>query len=284
MDNGLIAASGEMITAAGTRFHVRRFGGEVGRTFILEAGLTMMSSCWGWIAPELAKYGRVIAYDRAGLGWSEAREGLRDAKQVGEELDELVRELKIEDEVVLVGHSMGAFYNRALLKQRPGFANAVMWLDPTHPEQLPRSRRMQTFFFFLEFAHLLAARDLPSITLRMVPHLQGLPAEDFQVVKFFLKQARHLKTTAREARAWKISADYIRKTSLPATPLLVISAQKNALRRWGEYQKELAALSTNSRQVTFTDMSHLSMLAQREHALRTVSVMREFVETLTQRK
>jgi hypothetical protein len=111
-----------------------------------------------------------------------------------------------------------------------------------------------------------------------------LPAEDFQAVKLFLKQSRHLRTTAREARAWKISAEYIRETNLGATPLLVISAQKNALRRWGEYQKELAALSEKSKHVTFTDVSHLSMIAEREQAKRVVDVVREFVETLTQRK
>ena len=128
---------------------------------------------------------------------------------------QLAAALKISGEVVLVGHSMGAFYHRALLKQRPGFASALVWLDPTHPEQLPRSRRMQTFFFFLEFAHLLATRDLPSITLRMVRHLQGLPAEDFRAVKFFLKQAQHLKTTARvpgaDAAAFKTIAEETKK-------------------------------------------------------------------------
>ena len=277
MDNGLTNAPGEMIAMGGTRFHVRRFAGSCERTFLLEAGLTMMSSCWGWIAPELSKLGRVIAYDRAGLGWSEEREGLRDAKQIGEELGSLVEALEVREKVVLVGHSMGAFFNRAFLKQRPGFASAVVWLDPTHPEQLQRSRRMQSFFFFLEFAHLLAARGLPSITLRMVPHLDGLPEADFLAVKTFLKQARHLKTTAREARAWKISADYIRERTLNKTPLLIVSAQKNALRKWGEYQKELAALSEKAEQVTFTDVSHLSMLAQREHALRVVRQIEKFL-------
>ena len=277
MDNGLMAAPGEMVTAGGTRFHVRRFEGNSERTFILEAGLTMMSSCWGWIAPELEKLGTVIAYDRAGLGWSEEREGLRDAKHVAGELGELVEVLGVRGEVVLLGHSMGAFHNRALLKQRPGFVSAVVWLDPTHPKQLPKSRRMQTFFFFLEFAHLLAARDLPSITLRIVPHLQGLPEADFRAVKMFLKNPCHLKITAREARAWKLSADYIRETNLGAMPLLIISAQKNALRRWGEYQKELTGLSTVSRHVTFTDVSHLSLIAQREHALRVVETIERFV-------
>jgi pimeloyl-ACP methyl ester carboxylesterase len=184
------------------------------------------------------------------------------------------------EKLILVGHSMGAFFNRALLKQQPEIASAVIWLDATHPDQLARSRRMQTFFFFLEFAHLLATRGLPTITLRMVPHLEGLPERDFQAVKHFLKNSRHLKTTAREARAWKLSADYILETNLGAMPLLVISAQKNALRCWGEYQEELAALSTISRHVTFTDMSHLSMLAQREHAGRAAAEIGAFVNGL----
>lgn len=243
----------------------------------MEAGLTMMSSCWGWIAPELAALGTVITYDRAGLGWSEEREGLRDAKQIAAELGELTRALDLRGKIVLVGHSIGAFYNRAFLQLNPAVASAVVWLDPTHPDQLARSRRMQGFFFFLEFAHLLAARGLPSITLRMVPHLEGLPEPDFAAVKRFLKDPRHLKTTAREARAWKLSADYIRETKLGATPLLVVSAQKSALRNWGEYQKGLAALSTQSRHVTFTDVSHLSMLAQRDHAVRVVEQIRQFL-------
>src|SRR5687767_8991922 len=200
-----------MIAASGGRIHVRRYEGPRDRTLILEAGLTMMSSCWGWLAPELAKLGTVITYDRAGLGWSDEREGLRDAKQITDELASLLRTLTPPGKFLLVGHSMGAFFNRALLKQQPEIASAVIWLDPTHPEQLPRSRRMQTFFFFLEFAHLLATRGLPTVTLRMVPHLQGLPECDFQAVKHFLKHSRHLKTTAREARAWKLSVDYVRE-------------------------------------------------------------------------
>jgi pimeloyl-ACP methyl ester carboxylesterase len=256
---------------------VRRFGDGAERTILLEAGLTMMSSCWGWLAPELAKVGKVIAYDRAGLGWSDEREGLRDSKQVAEEMTGLLDAMEIKGELVLVGHSMGAMFNRAFLRQHPNRAARVVWLDPTHPEQLARSRRMQAFFFFLEVAHLLAARNLPSITLRMVPHLAGLPRADFQAVSLFLKSARHLKTTAREARAWKQSGEYVKGETLGATPLLVISAQKNALRNSMEYQKDLAGLSSKSQQVTMTDVSHLSMLAQQEHCTRVANEMVSFL-------
>lgn len=278
VDNALIPAPGEAVSAGGSRFHLRRFGESAERTILLEAGLTMMSSCWGWLAPELARVGTVLAYDRAGLGWSEERDGLRDAKQLATELAELLEALEIRGELVLAGHSMGAMFNRAFLKQNPGRAARVVWLDPTHPEQLARSRRMQTFFFFLEVAHLLAARNLPTITLRIVPHLSGLPRNDFQALSFFLKSARHLKTTAREARAWKQSGEYVQGVRLGATPLLVVSAQKNALRNSMQYQSELAGASSNSRHVTLTDVSHLSMLAQREHCMRVANEIISFIK------
>ena len=102
-----------------------------------------MSSCWGWIAPELQKFGTVLAYDRAGLGWSEEREGLRDARQIGAELGALLKAMELRGEIVLVGHSMGAFYNLAFMQQHPGIISSLVWLDPTHPDQLPRSRRMR---------------------------------------------------------------------------------------------------------------------------------------------
>jgi hypothetical protein len=140
---------------------------------------------------------------------------------------------------------------------------------------------MQRLFFFLEAANMMAARDLPSITPSIVGHLKGLPTDDHRALEMFLASARHLRATAREARAWKMSADLITDAKFGDIPLLVLSGQKNSLRRWSEYQKELAALSTRSEHVRFTDMSHLSMLANREHALRVCEAISKFVAGLT---
>jgi pimeloyl-ACP methyl ester carboxylesterase len=272
-------APGEIIAANGSQYHVRRWGNN-GPIIFLEAGLTMMSSCWGWLAPALAETNRVIAYDRAGLGWSDEREGLRDAGQIAAELKELWKALRIEEPVLLLGHSMGGMINRAFYRLNPTAVSAMIWLDPAHPDQLPRSRRMRAFFFLLEFAHSLAARNLPSITLQIVPHLKGLPERDYRAIKRFLKNPRHLRTSAREARGWKLSADHVAGVTLGDIPLLVLSAQKSALRNWRRYQQELAALSSRSRQVTFTEMSHLSMLANREHAARVAAEINDFVAKL----
>jgi len=273
-------APGEMIAANGSQYHVRRWGNS-GPTILLETGLAMMSACWGWLAPALAETNRVIAYDRAGLGWSGDREGLRDAAQIATELEGLWKALRVEGPAVFLGHSMGSLFNRALYRLNPSMVSAMIWLDPAHPDQLPRSRRMRSFFFLLEFAHLLAQRNLPSITLRIVPHLKGLPEQDYRTLKRFLKNSRHLRTCAREARAWKLSADHVAASvTLGDVPLLVISAQKSALRNWTRYQQELATLSSRSRHITFTEMSHLSMLANREHAGRVADEIKAFVAKL----
>jgi pimeloyl-ACP methyl ester carboxylesterase len=269
----------ELSAANGSRYHVR-FHGETGSAILLEAGLTMMSSCWGWLAPELAKTHRVITYDRAGLGWSDEREELRGASSIAQELDELLKTLRMQSPLVLVGHSMGAMFNHAIFRHNPALVSTMIWLDPTHPDQLARSRRMRSFFLLLEFARLLAARNLPSITLPIVTHLSGLPEQDYRTIRAFLKHPRHLRTCVREARAWKLSADYARETRLGSLPLLVISAQKHALRNWTNYQQGLARLSSKSRHVTFTDMSHLSMLANREHAARVAAEINGFLSGL----
>jgi pimeloyl-ACP methyl ester carboxylesterase len=272
-------APGEMIAANGGRYHVQRYG-TGGKTLLLETGLTMMSGCWGWLAPALAEAHRVIAYDRAGLGWSEDREGLRSGAEIAKELDGLLTAMQVKGPVVLVGHSMGSIFNRAFLQLDPARVAAVVWLDPTHPDQLTRSRRMRTFLFLLEFAHLLAARNLPSVTLRMVAHLKGLPEKDYRAVEYFLKNPLHVRTSAREARAWKLSAEHVREATVGDLPLLIVSAQKNALRNWTQYQQELAQQSGRTRHVTFTDMSHLSMLANREHVARVAAEINGFLAKL----
>ena len=278
MDNGLMLPPGELMTANGSRFHVRRFGEGRGPTIVMENGLTMMSSCWAWLGAELGKFANVIGYDRAGLGWSDSREGLRDAGQIADELYGLLQTMNISPPVVLLGHSMGSLINRAFHRVHPTDTSAFVWLDPAHPDLVPRSRRMRGFFFFLEFAHLLAGRGFQTVTLPLVAHLKGLPESDFAAIKFFLKSAGHLRASVREARAWKASAEQVRSQSLGNVPLLVVTAQKNALGGWANYQRELAALSTNTKHITFTDMSHLSMLAQREQVVRVGSEVRTFLE------
>lgn len=60
---------GRLVEMDGCRMHLQ-MAGSGGPTVVLETGLGGMSSAWGWIQPEAARFGRVVSYDRAGLGWS----------------------------------------------------------------------------------------------------------------------------------------------------------------------------------------------------------------------
>jgi pimeloyl-ACP methyl ester carboxylesterase len=282
-----MTAPGELLRVNGTFFHVRRFGGASGPVILFEGGLALMSSCWAWIGAALAERARVIVYDRSGLGWSEDRPGVRGAEQIGREAAELINFLGIAGgPLVLGGHSMGALFNRALLKADPQLAasiSAVIWLDPAHPDQMRNRalrKRMRSFLFSLESADLAASRNLPPIPIPLMQQFETLPPEEHRRVDFFLRSPAHLQTSVREARAWETSADYVRDVSLGTIPLQVISAQKHSLPGWAGFQENLLTLSTRAKHSTFTDASHLSLLSHQDHAMRAAAEIGRFLDEL----
>ena len=89
-------APGEMVSVGNHKLHIRCMG-EGSPTVILESGAPATSIEWSaWVQPEVAKATRVCAYDRAGLGWSEAGPTPRDAEQITSELHALLENAGIE--------------------------------------------------------------------------------------------------------------------------------------------------------------------------------------------
>jgi pimeloyl-ACP methyl ester carboxylesterase len=61
---------GRLVDIGEFRLHVWSQG--TGRPpVVLEAGTWEVALAWAWILPEVAKFTQAVAYDRAGLGWSE---------------------------------------------------------------------------------------------------------------------------------------------------------------------------------------------------------------------
>src|SRR5207253_4790993 len=78
---------GRLIDVGGNRLHLHILGEPRDRpTIILEAGLDSFSTNWYWVQADLASSMRVVAYDRAGLGWCGIGAGPREARQSGAEL------------------------------------------------------------------------------------------------------------------------------------------------------------------------------------------------------
>src|SRR5215203_2843750 len=81
---------GDMVDVGDHSLHINCIG-EGSPTVILEAANLGMSAHWVRVQQQLAQTTQVCAYDRAGLGWSEAGPEPRDARQITGELHTLLK-------------------------------------------------------------------------------------------------------------------------------------------------------------------------------------------------
>jgi len=73
---------GQLTDAGAHRLHLHVTGTDTGKpAVILEAGMASFSSNFVWVQQELEQVTRVVAYDRAGLGWSDSGPKPRDAQR-----------------------------------------------------------------------------------------------------------------------------------------------------------------------------------------------------------
>lgn len=86
--------------------------GQGSPAIVLEAGGGNDGLTWIAMQPKLAVHTKVCSYDRAGMGWSDARPGVRDADHIAAELHELLRSAGVQTPVILMGHSLGGLIIR----------------------------------------------------------------------------------------------------------------------------------------------------------------------------
>lgn len=133
---------GQMIDVGGHALHVRRFG-EGGIPVVFEADEGAWSSHWGRLPEDLGGVQASLAYDRAGLGWSEAGPPPRDAETLARELHQLLTKVLPGQAAVLVGHGTGAHILRAYAHRYPFETAGLVLVDPYADGFGDRLRREQ---------------------------------------------------------------------------------------------------------------------------------------------
>lgn len=120
---------GRFVRVGRRRIHVR----VVGRgtpTVVLEAGSGEWSSHWKPVIDALSDSMTVVAYDRAGLGWSDPGRPPRSCAAIAADLDHVLAALDLPGPYVLVGHSSGAIFARYFAHTRPDAAAGLVLVDP----------------------------------------------------------------------------------------------------------------------------------------------------------
>ena len=273
---------GRLVTIGDCQLHVQT-AGRGSPSVILEAGLGGMSSGWGWIQPEIAKFSCVVSYDRAGLGWSGPDTAPKNAVLAARRLRTVLLHLHIPPPYILVGHSMGGFFIRVFADLYPDEVAGMVLLDAAHPDQHLRSTAISTHmrsgFRFVKTVPVLAQLGFVRLAGLFDAWTDGLPARQAQEAGAFLSTYRHLKTTREETLAWETICAEVRGTrGLGNTPLAVVTAARGVLPGHPELQRELTTLSADSFHYAVPGADHVTLVTQRENALTVVEVIRHVVE------
>lgn len=281
-DQRVYPPPGRFVDIDGCRLHVQTSGQGL-PAVVLETGLGGMSSAWGWIQPEAAKFSRVVAYDRAGLGWSGPDTAPITAGLVSRRLHSLLLHSRILPPYVLVGHSMGGLFIRVFADLYPDEVAGMVLLDAVHPDQHLRSAainaHMCSGFRFLKAAPLLARLGYVRLAGLLNSWADGLPARQAAESEAFLSSYRHLKKTRDESLAWETICAEVRGTmGLGDTPLAVVTAGRNVFSGQPELQRELATLSTDSVHFVVKGADHVSLITRPEYAMLVVEAIRHVVE------
>jgi pimeloyl-ACP methyl ester carboxylesterase len=128
IDRRTYSPRGQLYTVNGRQMHLV-CQGEGGPTVILQAGGAAESLWWYWVQNQLAGRTRVCAYDRAGMGWSEAASSPRDPVTIVGELHVLLAEAGVAAPYIMVGHSYGAILARVYAAQYPQDVTGVVVVD-----------------------------------------------------------------------------------------------------------------------------------------------------------
>ncbi len=125
---------GCLVDVGGFKLHYQTKG-KGGPVVVLDAGLGCMSSDWGIVQKEIAKFTQVVSYDRAGMGWSELSPYPRTSAQIVKELHTLLKNAGIPGPYILVGHSFGGHNMQLFAATYPDEVIGLVLVDSCHEAQ-----------------------------------------------------------------------------------------------------------------------------------------------------
>ena len=270
--------TGQMIDVDTYHLHMQ-VEGEGTPTVVLDAGAGGIGLSWELVRPAIAKVTCVVAYDRAGLGWSDPSTYPRDAVTMAGELHTLLINAKIPSPYILVGHSLGGAIARQFAAKYPNEVVGLVMVDSVHEYQmkyLPEAfvkkmnsmksmmtilRRMSRLGVFALKPDLITIGDNGKLSRDLVAQMRGVVASS-------PSHADALVAEIESASAMQVQP----VSTLGDLPLTVISHRQpdpnivptNAKMQmgydyelaWQKLQEEIASLSTRGKHIVAEKSGH----------------------------
>ncbi len=256
---------GQMVDIGGRRLHIVCEGPtDGGPTLVFESGVWGFSADWGAVQQMTTERGwRSCAYDRAGMGFSDAAPGPRDGLAIAADLEHLLEAAKEPGPYILVGHSMAGLRLPTFARRNPDKVAGIVLADPTvpdiEPEGLAVTLQDESFWGALASSVGLLKPFATKNGDRM-----GLPpaAKAEKIHAFGL--GRHARTTFAEAKGENEATRQLFALGPldPAMPVAVITAGPERPERPGRKLAQ-AATARNSQAGYFRNVetaTHNSLL------------------------
>lgn len=218
----------EKVDGRSLEFVVRGSGSPV---VVFDSALGVGIESWNKVLPEVSTFTTAFAYNRRGYGRSGGLGGTRAGRASIEDLRRLLRARGLAPPYVLVGHSFGGLYSNLYARMYPQDVAGVVLIESAHPDQDQWWWKERPLY--KSVVNVISAINI----------LDPAAQESFAI--------------------GALSADVRNAGPFPPVPLLVVTADSgwfldsSAWReQWLQYQRDLAALSPHSRQVTATGSGH----------------------------
>lgn len=167
---------GKLIDVGGHRLHML-VAGRGGPTVVMEYGAGATSLDWTLVQPEIARFARVVTYDRAGYAWSDPGPMPRSMRQIAYELHTGLRKAGVKPPYVMVGHSLGGPMVRVFASMYPKDVAGMVLLDTTDADTVLGINGKN-----VRFRTLTQGRPIPAVQERYTPKAKEAAAkiEPFQ--------------------------------------------------------------------------------------------------------
>jgi pimeloyl-ACP methyl ester carboxylesterase len=236
----------------------------------MDAGLGGASLDWSLVQPSLQQTTRVCVYDRAGMGWSDARPAVPSPSRLAGELHTLLANTGETGPFVLVGHSLAGKNMRLFAAAYPDEVSGMVLVDArselidqqmsaSGTEGFNAALKAQATTFSLArkvgLVRLLGAVVIgqPLLSQPTAARMALLQTEPAAVDEAYAEGIARSKDDEVLSRA-----------SLGSLPLVVIAAEQNltGLSGWAAAQEAMARLSTDSRLLVAKGSGHYVQLEQ----------------------
>ena len=229
-------------------------------TVILEAGLGDDSRIWGKVQPELSKVTQVCSYDRAGLGWSDPRPGLRDSDSIADQLHGLLAAARITGPIVLMGHSIAGLHMRAYVSQYPQGIAGVIFVDGATPDEIQAMHEFTGQFL----RRLVWIKPLMTLGMvRLAGLCRAISPSGMESYAGWYRADNYCSPSyptvyGRELEGFESSAREVRSTGpFGDLPILIFSRDQNlGTPTNSELQESLKGLSSKSRRIIAKRSTH----------------------------